>query len=313
MPAGPPIVEIFAELGIKISVRTGKEIKYRCPFHKSSRQQSHNASMNEASGAWNCYNGSCGARGKSIIGFVAKLKQWSVEYTREWIKKHFGYDEDTAVFDEYKPKPVKGLRFRRLPNTYRALRYDDNLVTKDGFSFEVLQQLRVGYDLEKDGDTFVWAAAKFIPFYLHQELVGWGYRFDEGGYHYLPDFTKSLTLYGYDSAAIYKDHVVLCEGPRDVWRIRTHGMNAVAICGSSFSTKQANLVLKTWKKVYLCFDHDKAGHGAILKALKEIGGMIPIYIILLPVGADPCEIKTKEDWNSLEIIRGDEYDLKSYF
>ena len=77
-------------------------------------------------------------------------------------------------------------------------------------------------------------------------LEGWQARaiepLNEGEPKYLTarGMRKSMLLYGITSAVESKGPIVVCEGPTDVWRLRT---NAVALFGKDLSEYQKNLLV----------------------------------------------------------------------
>lgn len=107
-----------------------------------------------------------------------------------------------------------------------------------------------------------------------------------------PLYHKRDTLYGlhHNRLHIQKDGLAyLVEGYFDVLGMAEHGLrNAVASCGTSFTSGQAALLKRYAQKVYVLFDGDAAGQAAAHKA-KEVLRREKLYAgrIILPKGDDP--------------------------
>ena len=104
-------------------------------------------------------------------------------------------------------------------------------------------------------------------------------------------FDKGNNLYGINLVNKHSDRskIVLVEGYMDVIAMSFAGFNyAVASLGTSLTERQAKLLKRYGKEVYICYDGDKAGIKATLRAidvlLKED---VKPRIIALPDGKDP--------------------------
>jgi len=144
-------------------------------------------------------------------------------------------------------------------------------------------------------------------------------------------FDKGAELYGMHrarSAARRADRIVLVEGYMDVLQSHQHGWdNVVAPMGTSLTERQAALLSRVTKNVYLALDADEAGRAAAMKTIRETTGRFRdafghrttvdigpkggrsfrtvldanIRIILMPSGRDPDEVvsESPEQWNEL--------------
>lgn len=140
----------------------------------------------------------------------------------------------------------------------------------------------------------------FPIFDLNKNIVGFGGRVldskdETAKYINSPEsliYHKSKILFGLSHAkdAIRKEKfVIFVEGYFDFLRLFQGGIeNVVATLGTAFTEEHARLIKRFTDKVYLCYDADKAGLNAILKAaLLIINHQFEIYTILLPAGEDP--------------------------
>ncbi|MBJ7265490.1 DNA primase [Idiomarina abyssalis] len=109
-------------------------------------------------------------------------------------------------------------------------------------------------------------------------------------------FKKSQILYGLDLAVKSgRKHLLVLEGYTDVCGLRAHDINTpVATLGTAFTEQHAHLLAKSnVKHVTFCFDGDKAGRDAAVRAmdawamLHEAG--VEVGCVFLPDGLDPDE------------------------
>lgn len=92
-----------------------------------------------------------------------------------------------------------------------------------------------------------------------------------------------------------KKRVILHEGQMDVIASYRSGLKeAVCTMGTALSLEQANMLRKYTNHAIICYDGDKAGINASLKAIKvfQNAGFI-VHLVLLPDGSDPDEFVLK--------------------
>ncbi len=92
-----------------------------------------------------------------------------------------------------------------------------------------------------------------------------------------------------------KNRIILHEGQMDVIASYKSGLKeAVCSMGTAIGTAQANIIKKYTSNVIICYDGDKAGINASLKAInvfKQAG--FNVHLVLLPNGLDPDEYVLK--------------------
>ncbi len=110
-------------------------------------------------------------------------------------------------------------------------------------------------------------------------------------------FKKRELLFGYN---IYKkeadrDKILLVEGNIDVMSLYQAGVNyAVANLGTAFTINQANLLNRNAKKIYICYDGDKAGKNATHKAIEILRFInAKANVVVLEEGLDPDDFIKK--------------------
>ncbi|WP_281975955.1 DNA primase [Halobacillus litoralis] len=111
-------------------------------------------------------------------------------------------------------------------------------------------------------------------------------------------FHKGRLLYNFDLArsAIRKEKsVLLFEGFGDVITADQAGIhNAVATMGTALSSSQANLLKRYVEQVIICYDGDRAGIEAAVKAAKLVKSIgCHTYVARVPDGLDPDDFIQK--------------------
>ncbi len=136
-------------------------------------------------------------------------------------------------------------------------------------------------------------------------IVGFGGRIldgDEAKYVNSPESTlynKRYILYMLDKAKTSireRDYCILVEGYMDAIRCHMAGFtNAVASCGTALTHEQATLIKRLTNRCVVCYDSDKAGQEAALRAmylLQEEG--ITSRRVIIQGAKDPDELLLEE-------------------
>lgn len=132
---------------------------------------------------------------------------------------------------------------------------------------------------------------------LRKRVIGFGGRIlDDKMPKYLnsPDtvvFEKGNNLYGLNLINKFSDKkkIILVEGYMDVISLFNYGIKySVASLGTAFTPKQARLLKRYGKQIYMCYDSDNAGINATTKSINILKkeGVDP-KVIILPKGYDP--------------------------
>lgn len=179
----------------------------------------------------------------------------------------------------------------QLPPDHPAALY---LIQRD-FDLKLLSDyFKIGFCQEALPNVNMASYRIFIPVHKDGELVGWQARIvgEQSNkfipkYYSMPGWKKGLFLYNHDSAKRF-NHVVICEGPTDVWR---YGPEAVCLFGKCPTTSQAVLLANDWKVHILMLDSDvpEKELEAIKIRLDQPQQMNPAKRIevTLPPGQDP--------------------------
>ena len=107
-------------------------------------------------------------------------------------------------------------------------------------------------------------------------------------------YHKSEALFGLDKAkatAVKHDRLFVVEGYTDVLALVQAGVaNVVASMGTALTEEQLKRMVRHTRNLYLCFDADAAGLGAMNRAL-ELGHRLGITmrVVRVPDGLDPAD------------------------
>ncbi|MBF1715095.1 MAG: DNA primase, partial [Selenomonas sp.] len=109
-----------------------------------------------------------------------------------------------------------------------------------------------------------------------------------------PVFNKRKLLFGMDrahSAIARTGYTIVVEGYMDAIAAWEAGVdNVVATLGTSFTSDHAALLLRRAPRIVFCYDSDRAGQEATLRALAAVHGRAAeLRVLLLPDGKDPDE------------------------
>lgn len=189
-------------------------------------------------------------------------------------KFHFGYaDNGGALYTYLKEKW-----------------YDDDIITESALFLDIRSKKdkcinRIIFPIQNLRGDFVAIAGRTItkqePKYLNSPAT--------------KVYDKSSILYGLYEArhSITKqDFVIITEWYMDTITLQQAGFhNTVAVSGTAFTEKHIHIIQRLTKKIYLCFDGDKAGEKATKLSLETMKNKwIEVKIISLPGGKDPDDI-----------------------
>ena len=179
--------------------------------------------------------------------------------------------------------------------------YSDDLykyIKSKGYSDDVLKESGLFTFSEKGVYDKFNNRVMFPIMDINNRVIGFGGRvMGDGKPKYLnsPEtvlFDKSCNLYGMNIArGSRKDSFLMCEGYMDVIALHQAGFNnAVASLGTAHTPRQANLIKRYAKDVYLTFDSDNAGVMAALRAIPMLKASgLNVKVIDMKPHKDPDE------------------------
>ena len=120
-------------------------------------------------------------------------------------------------------------------------------------------------------------------------------------------FNKSAVMYGYDKAKfeIRKNNLaILVEGQMDLILSHQVGItNTIATSGTAFTELHAGLIKRFAEKLVICYDGDKAGVSAALRAaIVALRVGLDVRIARLPTEKDPADLCIENKSAYLEAI-----------
>jgi DNA primase len=107
-------------------------------------------------------------------------------------------------------------------------------------------------------------------------------------------YHKSEALFGIDkakAAAGKEDRIYVVEGYTDVLALAQAGVtNVVASMGTALTEQQLKRLVRVTRNLYLCFDADDAGLGAMSRALSLANRLgLTMHVVRVPDGLDPAD------------------------
>ncbi|WP_416827254.1 DNA primase [Ectobacillus polymachus] len=198
---------------------------------------------------------------------------------------------------------------------YASVAWDHatRVLQKRGFALEQMVQAGLVMKSDKDGSYFDRFRNRII--FPIQSLQGKTIAFsgrtlgdDSPKYMNSPEtpiFHKSSTLYHFHQARAMmrkRQRVLLMEGYADVIAAVNSGLDeAVATMGTALTEEQARILRRNVESVVLCYDGDKAGQAATIKAghvLLNAG--CQVRVVLIPDQLDPDEFVRKQGTDSFQ-------------
>ncbi len=189
-----------------------------------------------------------------------------------------------------------------LYNTLKEKGYSDELIENSHIFVDISRKKdkfigRVIFPLQNNRGDFVAFAGRIIwvwePKYLNSPASD--------------IYDKSSLLYGLFEAkntVTKNNRVIICEGYMDVIALhRAWYFETVAVSWTALTEKHITLIKRLTRKVYLCFDADKAWVAATKNSLELLkNNDLEIHIIHIPSGKDPDEYiaSGKDFWELIE-------------
>ena len=318
----------------------GKNYFCRCPYHKNGNEKTPSMSVSREKQIFTCF--SCGATGNVFtfvadqehIGFYDAVRLLGTELGYDFGKSKMVKDKHADDYEIY----LKACKFyQNNLNTSlgkNALDYLENrhidkdtikkfqiglstsktkltdyLLSKD---IELNKLMQLGISSDSGDDIFV--NRIMFPLYdLEGRVVAFSGRIyntkDNSKYvntKETPIFKKGTILYNYHNAKQRlkkNDKIIVMEGFMDVIRASTVGINnCIATMGTALTKQNALLLKNTANEIILCFDGDKAGEGATIKAIE----------VFKEFDVNPKVVRLEEDLDPDEYILKYGYDKFKY-
>ena len=320
------VKDVLDRLGVLVVEMQGDEIIAWCPDHEMHvhRRPSHPKwSLNVKTGKTIC---STEGRGSNLVFTAARLLGCTSNEAVEWMTGESGdaaiasLRNLSATFQTIASPESEPKRTVRGMNDMRNM-LATGCMYKDGYRFFIQPPDKKRTDIQaKTVDHFGciqvrsgWYANRvIIPFYLHDELMGWCATDILGKKEWIrrhptlsgdeykkvlypKGFKRGQYLFGVDNIQVGAEYVVIAEGAREVMKLWQHGHDAVAVLGSAISDGQVELLASLGpKKVVIMMDGDDAGYEAQRRIAKKLGEFLDARKCIVPHGFDPKALSPKK-------------------
>jgi DNA primase len=252
------IKSVVKSIGVHIAGETNSEISFYCPFHNNTHSPS--CSINKETGAWICFNPSCGESGL-IIDMVKKvLNKNDFEAIR------FVSSKENEVLDNFaetladmmadKPEFVEFPQ-QTLDKLYNELGSSNaarDYFKSRGINEDSMQHFKLGYSANMD--------MVIVPIHSPDGTpVGLvGRSISEKRFKNSTNLPRSKTMFNIHRAKRIGDHVIVVESSFDAIRIHQAGFpNVVATLGGHISPDNLKLLNRYFNKITIMTDADVAG------------------------------------------------------
>jgi DNA primase len=246
------IKSIVKSLGLDITAEPGNEVM----FYR------HTASccINKSTGAWLCFNPSCGESG-TLIELVKRvlnkndfqamrfILSQEAEILNNFDEIVSGMFEDKPDFEEFSQETLDGLHLNLLNSSAAK----DYLISR-GINEDSMKHFGLGYSLNMSMVITPVHSPSGIPI----GLVG---RSIEGkAFKNSTNLPKSKTMFNIHRAKKIGNHVIVVESNFDAIRVHQAGFpNVVATLGGFLSVEQQGLLNRYFNKITIMTDNDLAG------------------------------------------------------
>ena len=252
------IKSIIKSIGLDIVAEPGNEVMFYCPFH--SNRHTASCCINKSSGAWLCFNPSCGESG-TLIELVRRvlhkndfeamrfISAQEKEVLNNFDEVMAGIFEEKPDFEEFPEETLKGL-YNGLVGSEKAKDY----FKSRGIDMSSMAHFSLGYSEKQNMVTVPVHSPDGIPI----GIVG---RSIEGkSFKNSTNLPKSKTLFNVHRAKRIGSNVIVVESSFDAIRVHQAGFpNVVATLGGFLSTEQHSILNRYFNRVIVMTDADLAG------------------------------------------------------
>lgn len=251
------IKAVLDGIGVEVVSETHKVFASYCPFH--SNRDTYAFAVNKDSGAFICFNPSCGRSG-SFVQLVQALSDRNEQEALRFIEKKGGevqfnistFLDDMMKTDELPLFPQMKVEelHNNLLNSPRAIEYMEGR----GFTLDTLKHFEVGYSEERDMIV--------VPAHDHKDKpVGIIGRSVEGKqFKNSKGFPRNQIVYNLNRAKRVGDTAIITESSFDTMLLHQAGYpNGVALLGGVASKEQFSLLERHFTRIIIMTDADKAG------------------------------------------------------
>jgi DNA primase len=247
-----------------------------CPFHKESNPS---FGIDIITGVYNCFSGSCGARG-NIVNFTQKIEGLSTyENAEQWIFERYSFNTEESC-------SILELDFGNEKETKRLNYINDSVLKQYDYRHPYLggrgigelwqERFRIGYDKNNFAITMPWYGRQGkcvgIKYRSVIDKHFWVYHENEVG-------PNKITLFGINHAFRRKERrIVIVESEIDAIYCWQCGFPAVALGTSHITRAQINELKNTYvEAVLIATDNDEAGRNIAKELEVKLSWISDIY------------------------------------
>jgi DNA primase len=295
------IKAIVKGLGLNIVGESNDNLILYCPFHNNTHTPCFYIS--ERTGAWLCFNPSCGEAG-SVKELVKKiLKKNEFEVLRFILSKKSEADdvfedtlnslfEDKPDFEEFSQETLDKL-YEELGSSQEAKDY----FNARGINEESMHHFKLGYS-NKMGMVIV---PVHSPDGMPVGLVG--RSITEKRFKNSTNLPKNKTMFNIHRAKRIGEHVIIVESTFDAIRLHQAGFpNVVATLGGHLSKENIALLNRYFNKITIMTDADLAGRELGLSIANRLKNKDILWASYEYGKIYPHEAKDAGDMTDKEII-----------
>ena len=247
------ILHVLKSLDIDVMSDTMTDYQCLCPFHGNRHTPSF--SISKTTGAFLCFNDSCGERGTllHLIKSLAKANDyqaWRMIAAGRSDSENF--DEGFKRLFKEEPEPTFGEDvIQRMKSDFWASQEAIDYMTGRGFDTATLKHYDIGYSnqqhliavpMRNTSGSCVGVIGRSLE----------GKRFKNS-----PGLPVRSVLWNLDKAKGLSDSVIVCEASFDAMKISQAGYpNVVACLGGNFNEKHASLLGTYFNRIVIMTDWD---------------------------------------------------------
>lgn len=249
---------ILKELGISIVSEGDTHFSVLCPFHHNNVSSA--ATVAKETGYFWCFNESCAVR-MPLDKWVKKLRKWDAFRTLRFIEQHRGAEKPLSQIIEEKKAKAEDLPdfslelLQEMQNEFWKSDRAQEYFAFRGLSEYSAKHFGIAYDPGRD--------MILTPmFSTDGKCVGVIGRSIEGkDFRNSPNLPTNHSLFNIQNAKRSgEDSIILVESNFDAIRVNQAGYkNVVATLGGNFSDYHMTQIYRSFNRVILMIDDDKAG------------------------------------------------------
>ncbi len=252
------IKAVIKGLGLNVISDSNDNLSLYCPFHNNTNTYSF--SISSISGAWLCFNPSCGESG-SLTDLVKRLLSKNDFQALRFIMSYSNSDEDSfdeelrsmledkPEFEEFSQEILDRL-YQDLGSNKEA---QDYFISR-GISIDSMHYFKLGYS-SKTGMVIV---PIHSPDGIPIGLVG--RSISDKRFKNSTNLPKNKTMFNIHRAKRIGGNAIIVESAFDAIRLHQAGFpNVVATLGGHISKENISSLNRYFNKIFIMTDSDEAG------------------------------------------------------